>query len=192
MRGHEDEGAKIYTTPAEGASVELRDDSARSPALSSSTAIMPAAAQVLGLDHIYLTVSSLARSEPFYDGVLTGTLGFRKGTFTLNGELHVSYFNRQFGLVLRPARPSALPSTTKVDPYAPGLHHLCLRVDSESDVDRVATALVALGISASPPRLYPEYAPDYRATFFEDPDGLRLEVTNFRAERRERQNHWEG
>jgi hypothetical protein len=50
---------------------------------------------------------------------------------------------------------------------------------------------VASGIAASLPRLYPEYAPDYYATFFSDPDGLRLEVTNFRAERRERNLAWE-
>ena len=33
-----------------------------------------------------------------------------------------------------------------------------------------------LGIDASLPRLYPEYAADYYATFFPDPDGMRLEV----------------
>jgi len=27
-----------------------------------------------------------------------------------------------------------------------------------------------------PPRLWPPYHPDYYATFFEDPDGFRLEV----------------
>ena len=31
---------------------------------------------------------------------------------------------------------------------------------------------------------YPEYDADYYATFFEDPDGVRLEVTNFRERRR--------
>ena len=30
------------------------------------------------------------------------------------------------------------------------------------------------------------------ATFFTDPDGLRLEVTNWRLERRQRAAHWEG
>ena len=35
---------------------------------------MTLAAQVLGIDHIYLTVSSLERSEAFYDRVLEQTL----------------------------------------------------------------------------------------------------------------------
>jgi glyoxylase I family protein len=47
-----------------------------------------------------------------------------------------------------------------------------------------------LGIATSEPRTYPEYAPDYVATFFADPDGIRLEITNYRQERRDRHDHW--
>jgi glyoxylase I family protein len=53
----------------------------------------------------------------------------------------------------------------------------------------VACALAAAGLEVSPPRLFPEYAPDYHAVFFTDPDGVRLEVTNFRAERKHRMEH---
>jgi glyoxylase I family protein len=42
------------------------------------------------------------------------------------------------------------------------------------------------------PRFYPEYAADYYATFFTDPDGVRLEITNFREIRRRRMFDWEG
>ena len=98
---------------------------------------MAAAAEVIGIDHIYLTVSSLARAERFYDRLLQDALGFRKNRFVLGGDDHIQYFNRQFGIVLRPARQGA----AQHDPYAPGLHHLCLRVADEADVDRVAAAL---------------------------------------------------
>jgi len=74
--------------------------------------------------------------------------------------------------------------------YAPGLHHFCLRVDSIADVHAVAEQLRNAGIDATPAKLYPDYAPDYTATFFADPDGIRLEVTNYRRERRERHDHW--
>lgn len=37
----------------------------------------------------------------------------------------------------------------------------------------------------------PEYAPDYYAIFFSDPDGIRLEITNYRQERRKRFDNWE-
>lgn len=141
--------------------------------------------EVIGLDHIYITVSDLARSEIFYDRVLLDALGFRKNKFILGGDPHVQYFNRHFGYVLRPARAPSL-----YDPYAPGLHHLCLRVDSVADVTAVSTQLRNSGIEASEAKLNPEYASDYWATTFTDPDGIRIEVTNYRLERRERHDNW--
>lgn len=141
---------------------------------------------VTGIDHIYISVSDLARSEPFYDRVLRDALGFRKNAFSLAGDPHIQYFNRLFGFVLRPARVRRAH-----EPYSPGLHHFCLRVDSIEDVHAVARDLQAAGIQASDARLYPEYADDYCATFFEDPDGVRLEVTNWRLERRQRAAHWD-
>src|SRR5215470_17136606 len=122
--------------------------------------------EVISIDHIYLTVSDLARSEAFYDRVLT-TLGFRKAAIAIGGEPHLNYFNRHFGIVLRPAR-----SRQPHDSYAPGLHHLCLRVEASEDVFAFAAALSAAGLKVSEPRLYPEYAPDYFACFFDDPDGI--------------------
>ena len=141
--------------------------------------------EVTGIDHIYFTVSDLAISEPFYDQVLINALGFRKNTFALAGDPHIQYFNRHFGFVLRPARVQA-----HHEPYSPGLHHFCLRVDLAADVHAVATQLRHAGIAATEARLYPEYAPDYVATFFTDPDGIRLEVTNYRQERRDRHDNW--
>lgn len=140
---------------------------------------------IIGIDHIYLAVSDMARSEPFYDRAMP-LLGFRKNRFEIGGDRHVQYYNRLFGFVLRPAR-----STTAHDPYAPGLHHLCLRVDTAADVAAASTALRAVGVQVSEPRLYPEYAPDYCAVFFTDPDGIRLEITNYRQERRERNENWD-
>ena len=139
------------------------------------------AARVLGIDHVYISVRDLALSERFYDSVLVDALGHEKATAPIGGDPHVHYINRHFSLALRPARAVA-----PHDPYAAGLHHFCFRVDDEAAVDRVVASLAAASIAASAPRLYPEYAPDYYATFLSDPDGVRLEVTNFRAERRAR------
>jgi catechol 2,3-dioxygenase-like lactoylglutathione lyase family enzyme len=142
--------------------------------------------QVIGIDHIYLSVSNLATAEQFYDGVLGEVLEFRKNEFELGGEPHIQYFNREFGVVLRPARVAA-----EHQPYSPGLHHLCLRVRSQADVEAAASRLRARGIQATDVAHFPEYAHDYFATFLDDPDGIRLEITNFRQERRERQALWE-
>jgi glyoxylase I family protein len=142
--------------------------------------------EMSGIDHIYIAVRDIQRSEAFYDMAMP-LLGFRKNAFSLGGAPHVQYFNRHFGYVLRPAAANA-PSYGS---YHPGLHHLCFRVENEAAVEAVAREFKAAGIACSEPRRFPEYAPDYHAIFFEDPDGIRLEVTNYRQERRERFEHWE-
>jgi len=136
--------------------------------------------EVLGIDHVYLAVRSPADSERFYDAVLVEVLGFHKNAFAFGATPHLQYYCRHFAVVIRPARGGA-PAH---DSETPGLHHLCLRVEAEADVDRVASALGQRGILASAPRYYPQYAPDYYATFFQDPDGIRLEVMNFRQARK--------
>lgn len=73
--------------------------------------------EIIGIDHIYVTVSNLARSETFYD-VVMAVLGFRKNQIQIGNEKHIQYYNRHFGYVLRPAR-----STNAHNPDAPGLHH---------------------------------------------------------------------
>ena len=140
---------------------------------------------VIGLDHIYIAVSDLKHSEQFYDRIFLN-LGFRKNAFPIGGDPHVQYYNRLFGYVLRPARTERAH-----DPYAPGLHHLCLRVDSAQDVDEAARTLRKAGVEVSNPKTYPEYAHDYVAIFLTDPDGVRLEITNYRQERRDRNEHWD-
>jgi len=119
-------------------------------------------------------------------GIVMKVLGFRKNQFQLEGEEHIQYYNRHFGYVLRPARSPDLHN-----PYAPGLHHFCLRVGSEQDVNAAARMLKERNISVSEPKRYPEYAPDYFAVFLSDPDGVQLEITNYRQERRQRYDEWE-
>lgn len=47
------------------------------------------------------------------------------------------------------------------------------------------------GIDVTEPKLYAEYAPDYYAVYLNDPDGIQLEITNYRKERRERHDNWD-
>lgn len=142
-------------------------------------------AEVIGIDHIYIAVSDIAISERFYD-VVMATLGFRRNTFEIDGDKHIQYYNRHFGYVLRPSRQQK-----SHDPYAPGLHHLCLRVKDEAQVHEAALSLKLQGVPVSDPKHYPEYAPDYVACFLSDPDGIRLEITNYRLERRQHHDEWD-
>jgi glyoxylase I family protein len=142
--------------------------------------------EVIGIDHVYLAVRDLRVSREFYDRVMR-VLGYRTSESTIAGDPHVHSYNRQFGFSLRPARPE----TPAHDPYAPGLHHFCLRVVDEAAVDRAAAELRAVGIEVTAPRVYPEYSADYYAIFFSDPDGIRLEITNLREVRRRRMFDWD-
>lgn len=141
--------------------------------------------EVIGIDHVYVAVRDVERSVKFYDCVMH-ILGFRRRDGEIGGDHHVFYYGRQLVYALRPAKEN----TPNHDPYAPGLHHLCFRVVDEEAVDRAASELSGAGIEATQPRYYPEYGPDYYATFFEDPDGIRLEVMNFRELRRKIMYDW--
>jgi glyoxylase I family protein len=141
--------------------------------------------EVSAVDHIYVTVPDLERSVAFYDPVMK-LLGFRKGTKPIAGEPHVHYFNPVTQYTLRPARAAHAAH----DPYRPGLHHVCFRVHTREHVDAAARGLQRLGIEASQPRLYPEYASDYYATFFTDPDGIRIEIVALRQLRELIRDHW--
>jgi glyoxylase I family protein len=141
--------------------------------------------EVIGIDHIYIAVSDLTRSEVFYDRVFLN-LSFRKNRFSIGDDPHIQYFNRHFGYVLRSARTQHAHNA-----YDSGLHHLCFRVNTAQDVLAAAKQLTTAGVNVDGPTAYPEYAPDYVAIFFKDLDGLRLEITNYRQERRDRHDNWD-
>jgi glyoxylase I family protein len=140
--------------------------------------------EITAVDHVYLTVSDFTRSQTFYDELFL-FMGFKKGDMSVGGDPHAHYFNRVTQISIRPAR-----SDVPHDPYLPGLHHLCLRVRDAASVERVATFLEEHGIPHERPSSYPEYAPDYYAVFFRDPDGLRFEVVAERQLRRDIIEKW--
>jgi catechol 2,3-dioxygenase-like lactoylglutathione lyase family enzyme len=137
--------------------------------------------EIIGIDHIYITVSDLNKSELFYDNVFGTILGFKKNNFIIGTDLHIQYYNRHFGYVIRPAK-----NNQKYDKYSSGLHHICLRVESIADVKDCADKIKKIGIEISEPQNFIEYAPDYWATYFQDPNGIQLEITNYRQERKDR------
>ena len=144
------------------------------------------ALEVLGIDHIYITVSDLELSTAFYDKVMK-VLGFRKGTGQVGGQPHVHYFNRVLQYTLRPARADVLT----YDPDGPGLHHLCFKVRDVSAVDVAALGFQRSGIEISEPCLRPEYGADYYAAYFKDPDGIELEIVNRTGLRDIINDNWE-
>jgi glyoxylase I family protein len=131
---------------------------------------------LIGLGHVDLVCRDLERSLAFYAAVF-GPLGLEPPAL-FDGERGEQIHYLRFpaagsgSIGLRQAQ-----SEQEFELYAPGFHHLSLAVETATDVDNAhATVEAAGGEVLHAPRLWPEYHPDYYATFFLDPDGFRLEV----------------
>ena len=138
---------------------------------------------LVGLGHVDLVCRDLQRSLPFYAAVF-GPLGLGKPA-VFAGERGEEIHYLRFPA---PGAGSIGLRQTQVDQvfelYAPGLHHVALTVASRADVDTAHAAAVAAGARVlHEPRVWPQYHPEYYATFFLDPDEFRLEVTASRDAR---------
>lgn len=120
------------------------------------------------IHHIAIIATDYHRSKAFY----CDTLGFIlqsevyreardswKGDLALNGQYVIELFSFPFP----PARPSR--------PEACGLRHLAFSVD---DVDTAVAFLESRGVTCEAVRVDP--LTGKRFTFFNDPDGLPLEL----------------
>lgn len=118
--------------------------------------------------HIAIIASDYPGSKHFYCDILGFTLqaeAYReerdswKGDLALNGQ----YVIELFSFPSPPARPSR--------PEACGLRHLAFSVD---DIDSAIVHLEKNGVKCEPVRIDPFTGK--RFTFFNDPDGLPLEL----------------
>jgi glyoxylase I family protein len=130
-----------------------------------------------GFHHIDLNVRDVAASRAVYGPVLE-FLGYRLVKDETQGcewDLGPDGYGASLGL--RACDPALRDH--RHERYAPGLHHLAWRAESRADVDAVHALLVERGIKIlDPPAQYPQYSGDYYAVFFEDPDGMKLEVVH--------------
>jgi catechol 2,3-dioxygenase-like lactoylglutathione lyase family enzyme len=138
---------------------------------------------LVGLGHVDLVCRDVERSLAFYAAVL-GPLGLEP-PHPVPGErgetIHYLRFPQRGSgsLGLRQAL-----AEQEFELYAPGLHHLALAVETRDDVDAAHAAALAHGAEIlHAPRLWPQYHPDYYATFFLDPDGFRIEIAASRDSR---------
>ena len=138
---------------------------------------------LVGLGHLDLVCRELDVSLEFYAAVF-GPLGLEP-PFLVSGErgeqIHYLRFPRagSGSLGLRQARVDR-----EFELYAPGLHHVSFVVESRDEVDGVHDRAGEAGAEIlHKPKLWPQYHPEYYATFFLDPDGFRLEVAASRDSR---------
>lgn len=124
--------------------------------------------------HIDLNAGDLAASKRVY-GLLLDALGYTcvRDDGECEWDLRTPAGFASIGL-----KQARLPDHAH-QRYAPGIHHLAWSVDSRAEVDRIHALLRDAGVRIlDAPALYPEYSADYYAVFFEDPDGIKLEVLN--------------
>ena len=106
-------------------------------------------------------VRSLDASLDWYAALL-GLLGFEKT------RDHV-WYDGNVALDLKEANPA----TRDYERYGPGLNHLGFTAPDEDALDRVRNGMSAAGFDVPEKQfLGPQIA-----TFFKDPDGMRIEVT---------------
>jgi len=124
--------------------------------------------ELKSIHHIAIICSDYQKSKHFY----TNLLGLKiiqevyretRDSYKLDLALHDNYVIELFSFPDPPKRPSR--------PEATGLRHLAFGVEN---IERSITFLMKNGINTEPIRI-DEYT-QKRFTFFEDPDGLPLEL----------------
>ncbi len=129
-----------------------------------------------GVHHIDLVVSAIGRSLPFYTELL-GPLGYHS-VGQVEGERgetiwYLSGPGTSIGL-----REATTTDSDPYDRYRVGLHHLAFEAASRAQVDECAAWVRTQDVEVeSEPQEY-TYLQGYYATFFYDPDGLKLEIVH--------------
>ena len=128
--------------------------------------------EVNGIAHIILTVGQFEACAGFYKKLLP-FMGLKK---VFDGQDFCYHVGGRTGIGVQ--RAAAEFAHERINQARPGLHHLCLRARSESDVDKVYEFVTSLGAKIdSAPKPGP-WAPGYYSFVFEDPDGARLEINH--------------
>ncbi|MCA9598046.1 MAG: VOC family protein [Myxococcales bacterium] len=128
--------------------------------------------EINGVAHVILTVSSMARSGPFYSALLEH-MGL---TRVVDLDDYLYYVGGRTAVGLRPAAEEH--AEVPFDQGRVGLHHVCFRARNRDDVDSVHALAEKLGaVIVHEPREEP-WVPGYYSVLFEDPDGIRIEVNH--------------
>ena len=119
-----------------------------------------------GIHHIALRSTELVRSKRFY----AETLGF---PVILERENLFIFLAGSTAVGVR-GPEAATPKGDVFNPFRVGLDHLALACADESEVERVAAALSAVGVDNTGVKLDPTLNKQYVA--FKDPDGVAWEL----------------
>ena len=117
------------------------------------------------LDHVVLMVRSLEASLPWYSALLA-LLGLEKT------RDHVWLSDDGLAIDLKQAEASS----RDYERYGPGVNHLGFTAADDAALDTVRSGMAEAGFEVPEKQTFDGET----ATFFRDPDGLRIEVTVYR------------
>ena len=130
----------------------------------------------MSMQHVDLVVSSIERSLPFYRELLA-PLGFHR-IGEVEGERGETIWYLSGAASAIGLREAQTPSEGPYDRYRVGLHHVAFEAHSRGAVNERAGWLRDQGAEIeSGPEEY-AYLPGYYAVFFDDPDGMKLEIVH--------------
>ncbi len=124
-----------------------------------------------GIAHVQLSVKDVEHSRPFYFRLLHQTFGM---TIQYDEPDYFYCIGGRTGIGITPV--DVKMRDVRFHQRRAGLHHLCFRLRSREDIDRLYEVLKDMQATiVHPPEDGPR-APGYYSVLFEDPDGIRLEA----------------
>ncbi|ATA21578.1 MAG: VOC family protein [Gibbsiella quercinecans] len=137
--------------------------------------------KVIGIDHLAIRVSDLARSKQFYNRVL-GFMGF---SIEWEFDRVVGWTNGETMFWITEADEQGRKHHHRTGDV--GFHHYAFEVARYEDVDALYGVLLKENVTiVDAPAAYPSYGEGYYAVYFLDPDGLKLEVMFFLEKQKRR------
>ncbi|CAG8465926.1 907_t:CDS:2 [Diversispora eburnea] len=124
------------------------------------------------LNHISFCVNDYPKCVEFYDSVLT-RLGYK---ILIKTEFYASWLHPRVGrIAIIPAQSQN--KNEKHNRYSVGFHHLALNATSRKEIDDFHDFLVEKKYKVlDVPQEH--YVPGYYAVFWEDPNGLKFELSH--------------
>jgi catechol 2,3-dioxygenase-like lactoylglutathione lyase family enzyme len=125
------------------------------------------------IDHVDMRVQNLTAVRPLYDALLAA-MGYTERN---SDDESVGYH--------RPNETGAEPFIWLIESrdHRPGETRIAFAAASRAEVDRLSRVACAAGATAyEAPAVIREYGPYYYASFFEDPQGNKLEIACRRPE----------
>jgi catechol 2,3-dioxygenase-like lactoylglutathione lyase family enzyme len=128
--------------------------------------------EINGMAHVILTVSQYEKAREFYSELLPA-FGM---TRVHDGPDFCYHVGARTAIGVR--KCDAEFANERFEQYRVGLHHICLRARSRTDIDKTAELVAQLGGTIVRGPEERDWAPGYYYVLFEDPDGIRLEVNH--------------